>query len=62
MGNDPLRGFNGTQYVRVETQAVSQGACLKERLGILMAQCCVQQFNRRYFAVLFAIFPDHALS
>src|SRR5713101_1128749 len=27
-----------------------------------MAQCFVQQLNRRYFAVLFAIFPNHALS
>ena len=62
MGNDLLRGFNGTQDVRVETQAVPQGACLKERLWLPMAQGFVQQLNRRYFTVLFAIFPDHALS
>jgi len=62
MGNDLLRGFNGTQDVRVETQACPQGACLKERLGLPMAQYFVQQLNRRYFAVLFAIFPDHALA
>src|SRR5262245_38580205 len=63
MGNDLLRGFNGTQDVRAEAQAVPQGSCLKERLGGLpMAQCCVQQLNRRDFAVLCAIFPDHALS
>ena len=62
MGNDLLRGFHGMQDVRVETQAVPQGACLKERLGLPMAQCCVQQLNRRYFAILFAIFPDHTLS
>src|SRR5215831_2130994 len=61
MGNDLLRGFNGTQDVRVKTQAVPQGSCLKEGLGLPMAQCFIQQFNRRYFAVLFAIFPDHAL-
>ena len=62
MGNDLLRSFNGTQDVRVETQAVPQGACLKERLGLPMAQCCVQQLHRRDFAVLCALFPDHALS
>src|SRR5262249_40169880 len=62
MGNDLLRGFNGTQDVRVETQAVPQGACLKEPLGLPLAQGCVQQLHRRDFAVLCAIFPDYALS
>jgi hypothetical protein len=62
MGNDLLRGFNGTQDVRVETQAVPLGCGLKCRLRLPMAQEFVQELNRRYFAVLFAIFPDHTLS
>src|SRR5262249_40348669 len=62
MGNDLLRGFHGTQDVRVETQAVPQGACFKEPLGLPVAQCCVQQLHRCDFAVLFAIFPDHTLA
>src|SRR2546426_6671217 len=62
MGNDLVSGFNGTQDVRVETQAFPQGSCLKERLWLPLAQCFVQQRNRRYFAVLLAIFPDNALS
>lgn len=62
MGNDLLRGFHGTQDVRVETQAVPQGACLNERLGLQSAQELVQQLHRRDFAVLCALFPDHALS
>ena len=62
MGNDLLRSFNGTQDVRVETQTCPQGACLKECLGLPTVQQVVQQLYRRNFAVLFAIFPDHALS
>jgi hypothetical protein len=62
MGNDLLSSFNGTQYVRVETQAVPPGRCLKWRLWRQIAQEFVQQRNGRDFAVLFAIFPDHALS
>ena len=45
MGNDLLSGFNEMQYVRVETQAFPQGSCLKERLGLPIAQCFVQKLN-----------------
>jgi hypothetical protein len=62
MRNDLLRGFNGTQDVRVETQAVPLGCGRKWRLRLPMAQEFVQELNRRDFAVLFAIFPDHTLS
>src|SRR5882724_541790 len=62
MHNDLLSGFNGTPYVRVETQAVPLGCGLKWGLWLPMAQGFVQQLNRRDFAVLFSIFPDHALS
>jgi len=37
MGNDLLSGFNGTQYVRVETQAFPQDSCLKWRLWLPIA-------------------------
>jgi hypothetical protein len=62
MDNDLLSGFNGTPYVRVETQAVPPGCGLKWRLWCQIAQEFVQQGNGRDFAVLFAIVPDHALS
>jgi hypothetical protein len=62
MGNDLLSGFNGTPSVRVETQTVPPGCGLKWRLWLQIGQEFVQQRDRRDFAVLFAIFPDHALS
>ena len=62
MGNDLLSGFNGTQDVCIETEVVPQGCSLKERLWLPTPQCFVQQLNGRYFAILFAIFPEHALS
>jgi hypothetical protein len=62
MGHDLLRGFHGTQDVRVETQAVPLGCGLKWTLQLPTAQEFVQELNRRDFAVLFAIVPDHALS
>ena len=62
MSNDLLSGFNRTQYVRVETEAFPQGCGLKERLWLPIPQCFVQQLNGRYFAILFSIFPDNALS
>jgi hypothetical protein len=61
-GNDLVCGFNGTQDVRIETQAVPLGGGLKWRLRLPMAQECVQERNRRDFAVLCAVFPAHALS
>ena len=42
MGNDLLSGFNGTQYIRVETQAVPLRCGLKCRLQLPMAQEFVQ--------------------
>jgi hypothetical protein len=61
MRNDLLRGFNGTQDVRVETQAGPLGGSLKWRLRLPLAQECIQEPNRREFAVLFAIVPAHTL-
>jgi hypothetical protein len=62
MSTDLLSGFNRTPYVRVETEAFPPACRLKERLRLPIPQYFVQQLNGRYFAILFAIFPDHALS
>jgi hypothetical protein len=51
MGHNLWSGCNGTQDVRVETEAGPQGSCLTERWWLPMAQWFVQQLNRPYWAV-----------